>query len=62
MQNPLRARSRIDRLTLLDEEKKASSPSYFEWRERTIRMQAFKPVAKPQAKAGSLARLFRRFG
>ncbi|WP_129774796.1 hypothetical protein [Peristeroidobacter soli] len=62
MQNQLRARSRIGRLTLIDEDDKSSSPSYFEWREQTIRMQAFKPVAKAQPKAGSLARLFRRFG
>lgn len=62
MQNPLRARSRTDRLALLDEVDKGDSPSYFVWREQTIRTQAFKPAVKSQPKANSLIRLFRRFG
>ncbi|WP_153067139.1 hypothetical protein [Steroidobacter cummioxidans] len=62
MQPRLRARSRIDRLSFLDEDDKSSSPSYFEWREQTIRTQAHQPVAKSQPKTSSLVRLFRRFG
>lgn len=61
MQNQLRARSRIDRLTLRDEEDKSSRPSYFEWREQTITTKAYQPVAKAQPKTHSLVRLFRRF-
>jgi len=61
MQPRLRARSRIDRLSFLDEDKKSSSPSFFEWREQTIRTKVYEPVAKPQPKAGSFVRLFRRF-
>ena len=61
MQNQLRTRSRTLRLELLDEQQKGGSPSYFEWQEQTIRTQAFKPEAKPQPKANSLIRLFRRF-
>jgi hypothetical protein len=61
MQNQLRARSRPVRLELLGEEDKATSPSYFQWCEQTIRTQAFKPE-KPQPKLNSLIRLFRRFG
>lgn len=61
MQNQLRARSRIDGLTLRDEEDKSSSPSYFEWREQTITTKAHQPVAKAQPKINSLVRLFRRF-
>lgn len=61
MQSPLRARARIDRLTLLDEADKSSSPSYFQWREQTIATQAYRPVAKAPPKGNSLVRLFRRF-
>ena len=61
MQNHLRSRSRTDRLVLIDEEDKASSPSYFQWREQTITTKAFKPAPQPQPKANSLVRLFRRF-
>ncbi len=63
MQNQLRGRARPQRLALLDEEDdKSSSPSYFEWRERTIRTQAYRPAQKPEPKVNSLIRLFRRFG
>ncbi|GFE87441.1 hypothetical protein [Steroidobacter agaridevorans] len=64
MQNQARgrSRSRIDRLSLIDEDDTPSSPSYFEWRERTIRTQAYRPEPKPQPKVNSLIRLFRRFG
>lgn len=58
MQNPLRTRARNDRLALLDEVEKSDSPSYFQWREQTIRTQAYQPVPKPQP--GSIVRLFRR--
>lgn len=61
MQNQLRTRSRPVRLELLGEEDKGGSPSYFEWREQTIRTQAFKPERKPQVKGNSLIRLIRRF-
>jgi hypothetical protein len=61
MQNQLRSRSRALRLELLDEAQKGGSPSYFEWREQTIRTVAFKPERKSPAKANSLIRLFRRF-
>jgi hypothetical protein len=61
MPNQLRARSRIGRLTLLDEEDKSSSPSYFEWREQTITTRAYQPAAKAQPRIRSLFRLFRRF-
>ncbi|HEY5758583.1 MAG TPA: hypothetical protein VIU34_22310 [Steroidobacter sp.] len=61
MQNQLRSRSRPVRLELLDEEDKGGSPSYFEWREQTVSTKAFKPEQKPQPKANSLIRLFRRF-
>jgi hypothetical protein len=61
MQNQLRSRSRPVRLELLDEEEKGGSPSYFEWREQTVTTKAFKPEQKPQPKANSLIRLFRRF-
>ncbi|WP_129646522.1 hypothetical protein [Peristeroidobacter agariperforans] len=62
MQNQVRGRARIPRLTLNDEDDKSSSPSYFEWREKTIRTQAYRPEPKPQPKVNSLIRLFRRFG
>jgi hypothetical protein len=62
MQNQLRGRSRIDRLTLLDEADKSSSPSYFQWREQTISTKAYQPVVKPRPQANPLLRLFRRFG
>jgi hypothetical protein len=61
MQNQLRSRSRPVRLELLDEEDKGASPSYFQWREQTISTKAFKAEQKPQPKANSLIRLFRRF-
>lgn len=61
MQPRLRARSRIDRLSFIDEDDKSSSPSYFEWREQTIRAKAYQPVVKSQPKTSSLVRLFRRF-
>jgi hypothetical protein len=61
MQHQLRTRSRPVRLELLDEEDKGVSPSYFEWREQTIRTQAFKPEQKAQPKGNSLIRLIRRF-
>lgn len=61
MQNQLRTRSRPVRLELLDEQQKGGSPSYFEWREQTIRTQAFKPEPKSVPKANSFIRLFRRF-
>jgi hypothetical protein len=61
MQNQLRTRSRPVRLELLDEEQKEGSPSYFQWREQTIRTEAYKPEAKPQPKVNSIIRLFRRF-
>lgn len=61
MQTPLRGRSRTDRLALIDEEDKADSPSYFEWREQTISTKAFQPVPKLQPKPNSLIRLFRLF-
>jgi hypothetical protein len=60
VQNQLRTRSRPVRLELFEEEDKGASPSYFEWREQTIRTQAFKPEQKPQPKANSLIRLIRR--
>jgi hypothetical protein len=60
MSHPLRSRSRIDRLTLIGEEDKASSPSYFQWREQTIRMQAYRPEPKPQPRSNLFIRLFRR--
>lgn len=62
MQNQLRTRSRSLRLELLDEEQKEGSRSYFEWREQTIRTEAFKPERKSAPKANPLIRLFRRFG
>lgn len=61
MQNQLRGRSRPIRLELLDEAEKGGSPSYFQWREQTITTKAFEPEQKPQPKANSLIRLFRRF-
>jgi hypothetical protein len=61
MTNQPRARSRNDRLTLLDEEDKSPSLSYFQWREQTITTKAYQPVVKPQPKASSIVRLFRRF-
>lgn len=61
MQNQVRGRGRTPRLTLIDEQEQPSSPSYFEWRERTSRIKAYQPVEKPQPKANSLIRLFRRF-
>jgi hypothetical protein len=45
---------------LIEEEDRAHSPSYFEWRERTITTKAFKPAAKPQPKTNPILRLFRR--
>jgi hypothetical protein len=62
MQYQVRGRARDPRLTLNDEDEKASSPSYFQWREQTIRTKAYQPQAKPQPKVNSLIRLFRRFG
>lgn len=62
MQNQVRGRARIPRLALKDEDDTPSSPSYFEWREQTIRTQAYRPEPKPQPKVNSLIRLFRRFG
>lgn len=61
MQNHLRGRSLTARLVLNDEVDKSASPSYFEWQEQTVRTKAFKPVLKPERKANSLVRLFRRF-
>ena len=58
MQNHLRrVSSRNDRVAFLDEEEEARSPSYFEWREQTVRTPALKVEPKP----GALTRLFRRF-
>lgn len=62
MQNPVRGRPRVHRLALLDEEDSSSSPSYFEWREQTVRTRAYQPVPKAQPKLNSFIRLFRRFG
>lgn len=60
MSRPLRSRSRTDRLALLDEKDPARSPSYFEWREQTIRTRVFRPEPKPQPKLNPFIRLFRR--
>ena len=62
MQNQVRGRTRAPRLTLVDEDEKSSSPSYFQWREQTIRTQPYRPAVQPQPKVNSLIRLFRRFG
>jgi hypothetical protein len=61
MQSPLRGRSLTDRLTLIDEESSGHSPSYFEWREKTITTKAFTPQPKSQPTGNSILRLFRRF-
>lgn len=60
MSHSLRSRPRTDRLALLDEEDQARSPSYFEWREQTGRMKAFRAEPKPQPKLNPFIRLFRR--
>jgi hypothetical protein len=62
MQNQLRDRSLTDRLVLIDEEPKRTSPSYFEWCERTVRTGTYRPAQKPQPKTNSIVRLLRRFG
>jgi len=61
MQNNLRRASfRNDRVNFLrDEEEEARSPSYFEWREQTVRTPVLKVEIK--TKPGALTRLFRRF-
>lgn len=60
-QNSRNGRSRNDRLALNEEENSSHSPSYFEWREKTIRTQAFKPEPKPESKRNPILRLFRLF-
>lgn len=62
MQKHLRTRSLKDRLVLLDEDDKNSSPSYFQWQEQTIRTKAFQPPRKAPPKPNAIVRLFRRFG
>lgn len=61
MQTPRNGRSRNERLALLDDEDSPQSPSYFEWREKTIRTQAYKPTPKPAPKVNAIQRLFRLF-
>jgi hypothetical protein len=58
VQNTLRSSHRMKRITALEKEE-ASSPSYFQWREQTIRMPAVSPAPR-QAQPGSLIRLLRR--
>ena len=60
MQNNLRGGQRMKRVDLLmNDEEDASSPSYFEWREQTVRMPAVTPVRR--SSGSSIVRLFRRF-
>ena len=61
MQNQPRGRSLTDRLVLIDEEPEGTSPSYFEWREQTVRTEAYRPEQKPQPKGNTIVRLLRRF-
>lgn len=61
MQSSRNGRSRNDRLDLIGEQDSSKSPSYFEWCEKTIRTQAYKPTPKPQPKGNAILRLFRLF-
>ncbi len=54
-------RPKTDRLALNDEESSSDSPSFFEWREKTIRTQAFKPTPPPRSKGNVIVRLLRMF-
>lgn len=47
---------------MIDEDEQPATPSYFEWREQTIRTRAYRPEPKVEPKVNSLVRLFRRFG
>ncbi|MBB6093829.1 hypothetical protein HNQ60_002710 [Povalibacter uvarum] len=59
MQKIIRSNSLTKRLSLIDEEEEiSSSPSYFEWRERTARPAAPPVIREPRPR--SLIRLFRR--
>ena len=71
MQKQLRSRSRVARPLAIDESGRTASPSFFEWRERTMRIQAYKPPPKVPPKLdpprlnpprlNPLVRLLRRF-
>lgn len=61
MQSPRNGRSRNERLALLDDDDSPQSPSYFEWREKTIRTQAYRLEPKPEPKRNAIQRLFRLF-
>jgi hypothetical protein len=67
MQKQLRSRSRAARPLAIDEPDQTASPSFFEWRERTMRIQAYKPPPKlnpPRLnppKLNPIVRLLRRF-
>jgi len=71
MQKQLRSRSRAARPLAIDESDQTASPSFFEWRERTMRIQAYKPPPKVPPKLdpprlnpprlNPLVRLLRRF-
>lgn len=67
MQKQLRSRSRAARPLAIDESDQTASPSFFEWRERTMRIQAYKPPPKlnpPRLnppKLNPIVRLLRRF-
>jgi len=46
-------------IALLEKQEEASSPSYFQWQERTIRMPAIAPSER-QAQPNPIIRLWRR--
>jgi hypothetical protein len=58
MQNNLRDGHRVKRIGALEAKAEASSPSYFQWQEQTVRMPAVSVA--PQRHSSPIVRLFRR--
>jgi hypothetical protein len=57
MQNNLRDNHRVKRVAVLEAKAEASSPSYFQWQEQTVRMAAVSAPQRPHP--SPIVRLFR---